>query len=326
MGKRPEYRVSFCLVQEGEVASEIEAIRVLAAHCEQMLDYSEILYVVGESHREAIRAVAERLTTLNSVRIVLVRDGVGYYRRRKIGASEAIGDVVVLTSFAEMPNADLIGFAELAIGSGRVVIGRQPRRGLFQPLSQSIVGLISQYRVDSRDLKTLALPRNALVAILARPTAPIDLRFESKRGTMPYMRKEIRQTIGGGEAGLQQRLELLAEIISNSASRFLSAFAVAAGFVSLIAASYGVYAVVIILTKDNVQPGWFSTAIVQSGSAAFISLGMSVIALGIGNILDRLDADPGHEIVDEIGNISFYDRINDFNVEMNSELSEVNSR
>ena len=50
-------------------------------------------------------------------------------------------------------------------------------------------------------------------------------------------------TGAGGEAGLKQRLELLAEIISTSAARFLAIFALASGVVSAMAASYGVYAV-----------------------------------------------------------------------------------
>ena len=46
-------------------------------------------------------------------------------------ASEAIGDVVVLTSFSEMAKADLLAFAEEAMASNRIVIGhRAGTRGL----------------------------------------------------------------------------------------------------------------------------------------------------------------------------------------------------
>ena len=95
--------------------------------------------------------------------------------------------------------------------------------------------------------------------------------------------------MSAGEAGLKQRLELLAEIISTSAARFLAIFALVSVLVSALAASYGVYAVAVILLRDNVQAGWFSTAIALSGSAAFLSLGLAVIALGIANIVERMD-------------------------------------
>ena len=49
----------------------------------------------------------------------------------------------------------------------------------------------------------------------------------------------------------------------------------------------------------------------------------AIIALGIANILDRMDGGVRHEIIDEIGNISFYERIHDLNVESASEVSEV---
>jgi hypothetical protein len=324
MAKSPDYLVSFCLAQEGDLAAELDGISALAASCGQRLQYWEIVYVAGESHRSAIQAAIDKFAAIKSLRIVLVRDVVSYYRRRTIAASEAIGDVVVLTSFSEMAKADLLAFAEEAMARNRIVIGRRAGKGGLQSLSYRLVGLISRYRVDGRDLKTIALPRIHLVAILDRPTAPIDLRFEPKRGVVPYMRKELPLTSAGGEAGLKQQLELLAEIISTSAARFLAVFALASGIVSAIAASYGLYAIAVILLRDNVQPGWFSTAIAQSGSAAFLSLGLGIIALGIASILDRMDGRTRHEIIDEIGNISFYDRIDDLNVEIGSEMRKVN--
>ena len=323
MVELPDYLVSFCLAQEGDLTLELDAISALAASCDQRLAYWEIVYVTGESYRSAIQAAIDKFATIESLRIVLVRDAVRYYRRRTIAASAAIGDVVVLTSFTEMAKADLLTFAEEAMASNCVVIGH--RAGKVLPrVSHWLLGLISRYRVDGRDLKTIALPRNHLVAILDRPTAPIDLRFEPKRGVVPYLRKELWLTGAGGKADLKQRLELLAEIISTSAARFLVTFALASGIVSAMAASYGVYAVGVITLRDDVQPGWFSTTIALSGSAAFLSIGLAIIALGIAHILDRMDGAARHEIIDELGNISFC--VRDLNVEIGSEMVKVDAK
>ena len=318
MAKSPDYFVSFCLAQEGDLGPELDAISALAASCDQRLQYWEIVYAAGESHRSEIHSAINKFAAIKSLRIVLVRDAVNYYRRRKIAASEAIGDVVVLTSFSEMAKADLLAFADEAVASNRIVIGRRTRKGGLQPVFYWLIGLISRYRVDGRDLKTIALPRNQLVEILSRATASVDLRFEPKRRGLTYVRKQVSLIGAGGEAGLKQRLELLAEIISTSAARFLAIFALVSGIVSAIAASYGLYAVAVILLRDNVQPGWFTTAIAQSGSAAFLSLGLAVIALGIANVLDRMDEEARHDVIDEFGNISFYDSANDLNVEVDS--------
>ena len=265
MTKSPEYLVSFCLAQEGDVARELDAIAALAATCDENLQYWEIVYVAAEFHRSAIEAAIDKFAAIKCLRIVLVRDAVNYYRRRKIAASEAIGDVVVLTSFNEMARADLLAFAEEAMASNRIVIGHRAKQVGFQSISYSLIGLISRHRADGRDLKTIALPRNHLVAILNRSSAPIDLRFEPKRGVVSYLRKELPLTNAGGEAGLLQRLELLAEIIATSAPRFLVMFAVASAIVSAFATIYGFYAVAVILLRNDVAPGWFSTAIALSG-------------------------------------------------------------
>ncbi len=323
MTKQPEYLVSFCLAQEGDAAAELEAIAALAEYCGQNLRYWEIVYVIGERRRPAIEAASGKLAAIKSLRIVLVRDAISYYRRRMIAASEAIGDVAVLTSFGEAAHAQLLSLAGEAMRTNRVLLGTRPERRLLQPFSHSFLRLISRYRVQSRDLKTIALPRDHLVAILARPTAPIDLRFERKGGALPYVRKKIEPAGPGGGAGLTQRLELVAEIVSNSASRFLSIFALASTAVFALAASYGVYAVAVILLQAHVQPGWFSTAIAQSGTAAFFSLGFAAVALGIAHIVDRLDGGARHDIVEEIGNISFYESVHDLNVELGAGLHKV---
>lgn len=311
----PDYLVSICLAQEGDIEAEIAAICSLAKRCNAMLAFWEVIYVLNEKHHEALRACGPSLTNIKNLRVVLVRDGVNYYRRRAVSASEAIGDVVVLTCFREMEAADLFAFADDAVATNRIIIGRVRKCGLTKSALNSLIGAVSRYRVDMRDLKTIALPRDLLVAVLARPTASIDLRFEPKRGVAQYVRKEMSLSGSGQEAGLARRFELLSEIISTSAARFLTAFAAAAAVVCGLATSYALYAVVVFLSLKSVQPGWFSTAIAQSGSAAFISLGLGVIALGIAHIVDRLDGGIRHEVIDELGNISFYDRISDLNVE-----------
>jgi polyisoprenyl-phosphate glycosyltransferase len=320
---RPDYFVSLCLAQEGDVVRELDAIAALADACEQNLKYWEIVYVIGESFRSSIEALLNASTSAQNLRIVLVRDAVGYYRRRVIAASEAIGDVVVVTSVNEAAEINVIAFAAAAVASDQVVLGRRIGRSSLRSALHWVVGRISNHRVDDRDLKTIALPRARLATILRRPTASIDLRFEPKRGVADYLRKELRLTNTGGEVGLRQRVDLLTEIIASSAARFLNAIALLSALVAASATSYAVYAVGVIVFHDNVQPGWFSTAIVQSGSTAFISLGIGVIALGIATVVDRMEGGIHHEFIDELGNISLSARAHDLNVDIMTEARRV---
>jgi hypothetical protein len=326
MSTRPEYLVSFCLAQEGDVLAEIDAIRELVCRCDQSLQYWEIVYVLGEHYRSALEAKRERLGAVRNLRIVLVRDEITFYRRRAVAAAEAIGDVVVLTAFNELASADLMSFAADAIIANRIVLGRSEGARRRQPLSHRLLGLISRYRVDARDLKTIALPRDHLVAVLARRSATIDLRFEPKQGLHRYLRKPVELRSSGGERGLRQRLELLIEIISTSAARFLAVYALLSLLVCALAASYGLYAVLIILFMRDVQPGWFSTAIAQSASVSFLALGMALLALGVAHIVDRMEGDTSEVTIDEISNISFHDHVQDLNVETEFRMREISAQ
>src|SRR5262249_48084369 len=120
-----DYFVSLCLAQESNVTLELQAIWALAKTCGRHLRYWEIVYVVGESNRSPIHRAIAGLPAIKNLRIVLVRAAVGYYRRRVVAATEAIGDVVVLTSFNEVAAVDVSAFAAAAAKDDQVVIGHR---------------------------------------------------------------------------------------------------------------------------------------------------------------------------------------------------------
>lgn len=314
MSSRPDYFVSFCLVHETSVKAELAAIAELDELAEKRLQYWEIIYVVGEAARQEIEAAANELVKRRNLRVVLVREQLGYYTKRMIAANEAIGDVVVLSSFGEISVGEVIALSDMAMSSKRVVLARLPS-GKRSKLSYRLIGLVSDFRVDARDLKVIALPRDALSSILTRPTAPLDLRFEPKRGLPSYVRREVELSSANPHTSLSERLELLAELFSASAARFLSAFALVSTLAAAIAVAYGIYAIAVISFATNVQPGWFSTAIALSGATAFLSFGLAVIALGIASLINRADRSSKNEVVEEIGKIAVYDPVDKLNVE-----------
>ena len=316
MDKR-DYFVSFCFVQENDVRTELEALVKFSSLCEERLLYWEIIYVIRQDQRHSLQMASELFASITNLRILVVQDGENYYWCRAISANEAIGDVIVISCFNELSGANLLDFADEAMARKRVTIGIRAEKPFIQPFIYWIVGLISQFRIDARKLKTIAFPRDQLVAVLARPYAPILLRFEAKRGFEPYLYKTMHLDNVRGEANLSERLELLSAIISTSSTRFLHFFASVAALVTVIAMLYGFYAVGVILLQENVQPGWFSTALSQSGSTAFLSFGLAIIALGIANVTDLLDGRKQHSVIEEIGNISFYERVHDLNVDSN---------
>ena len=152
----------------------------------------------------------------------------------------------------------------------------------------------------------------------------LDLRFEPKVAHIQYhhVQSEPRRRRKGG---LSQRYELLTEILMTGAPRYLKIYAASAFFVAFIASVYAAYAVLVISTRTDVQPGWFSTSMVQSGSVFFIALGMSVLALAIAGLVERLGGGENHAISGEIANIDFFGSQSDLNVELTSGTSSMTS-
>lgn len=315
----PEHFASFCVVEAGDVDPDLEAIRGLAAACETRLRYWEILYVAGESTRDAIMAKGGTLADIRNLRVLIVSDDASYYRRRLVGAAEAIGDVVTLTAAGEMRTIDVIALAEEALAGNQVILANRGRQGAVFPVFHWFLSVVSAYRVSPRDMKTIALSRARLVALLARPSAAIDLRFEAKRGVFPYARKSVTPPTdadeGGIGRGIGRRFEFFAEIVATSTPRVLKMFAMLSLVVLALAGLYGLYAIGVWLTQPGVQRGWFSTALIQSGSVAFIAMSFTVLSLGVARIAERLDGAVKGVIIDEIGNIDFFDGVDDLNVE-----------
>lgn len=311
---REEFLASFCFASEGETEQEISRLSAFAEVLDGRFRYWEIVYVLSERHRERASRLAPVLLQSRNLRIIVVKDDTNFYWRRAIAVSEAIGDVTVLTSFKEVDFVDAPSFADEAYATGEIVLGRSEARLHLVPLFHSLLALISPYRINDRDLQTIAMPRTRLNALLSRSTFALDLRFEPKLGG-GYARRAVR--VGRSKvrrSAVSDRYELLEELISTSAPRILRAYAALSAFVAGLAGLYALYAVAILLFKPVVQEGWFSTAIVQSGSVGFIALGMTVIGIGVADIAERLTGRSRYRIVEEIANIDFFEDAKDMNV------------
>jgi len=312
-----DFLASFCFAAEGDLAEEIDQLVALAAGLGERFGYWEIVYVTSERQQARLPRLAQVLSQIKNLRLIVVRDGTNFYRRRAIAVSEAIGDVVVLTSFAEASLVDPPACAEQAYVSGEIVLCRRAARLRSPLLAHWLLTAITSHRIDPHDLATIALPRTRLNSLALRPTLALDLRFEPKDSGERYARRlvSIGRT-GRRHSLISDRFELLEQLILTSAPRMLRAYAALSAFVTILSFLYALYAVSILLFKTDMQQGWFSTAIVQSGSVGFIAIGMTVIALGLADIAERLSGRSRNEIVDELANTSFFGQTKRANVEL----------
>jgi hypothetical protein len=308
-----EHLASFCLVgdqDEGPPRGLAELVVRLAGENR----HYEVILVLGEAHRPDLIAAGRSLAALPNLRILIVADGANPYRRRRLAADEALGDVVVLTDHDEAAVLDLTGFAQEALASGRIVMGARARARAGLLALHGPLRLLTGYRVDTRDLRTLALPRTSLTRLLARPTAGLDLRFEAKRAPERYVRRVVDDRRLNDRLLRGRRIDLLAELISASGPRFLKGFALVALFTLCAAFTYAAYALGALLLVDRLQPGWFTISMALSGLTAFLSLWAAIGSLAQARILELLDTRRRDEVIEELGAVSFFREADPLNV------------
>lgn len=311
---RSDILVSLAVVDEEgprlTVPRLVEVVRALGS----AFRFYEVIYVVRESAKAELTAMAGTIAAMPNLRILYASEGARFYRKRLISALEAIGDVVVIYDLNDIAIDKLFPFIGQAKDENKVLIGwrqsRPPSGWAYRLLS-----LASNNLITERAARTIILPREALGTIIARKSASIDLRFEAVNAPVQYGHFDIATRPGKG-GGFGQRYELLMEILLGGASRFLKLYAVLGFLVAVGSALYGVYAIAIILFGHHVQEGWFSTAITQAGSTAFVAAGMSILAIAMVAMLEVLNGGNSTLIVDEVSNTNFFDKVTDLNVEL----------
>lgn len=315
---RSDILVSIAVVDEAGPAATVPRLAQLAKDLSEAFLYFEVLYVLPESAKAGLEALSAQLAVLPNLRIIFASGGTRFYRRRLIGALEAIGDVVAVLDLDELSVPGLCRQLADAHGRNEVLIGRRAS-GSTASWGYPLLSLISRNIISAQTARTIVLPRTLIQSVTSRRSAALDLRFEPRNALSRYRPFDIdgatsRDSSGGRH--MSSRSELFLEILLSGVPRYLKAYAAAGFGVMLGAIAYGIYAVAILMFRSHVAEGWFSTAIVQAGSTAFIAGGMSMLAIAMIAIYEHQHSGNDRVIVDEIANTSFFDKITSRNVEL----------
>jgi hypothetical protein len=155
---REDVLVSACFGDLPADAAGFDAVEALARDMDSRFRFREIVVVAEESRKDAYLQLVWRVDNL---RLLIVRDGTAFYRRREIAADEAIGDVVLLAKASELPFVDPVGMIERAADDQRAVLAIRAIGMVDRMLAAPLVGLgrMAGFKVGLRDLQTLAVPR-----------------------------------------------------------------------------------------------------------------------------------------------------------------------
>lgn len=314
---RGDFLLSLAVVGLSWTPEQVAALDRVAGRLARRYQFWEIV-VVASIEEEADPALVSALGGIANMRLLRVDDVDNFYRLRLAAASEAIGDVVVITTGSEMELMDLPALADKVWEQDQAIVMIRERQGLLVSVFFAVLGYLINYRIDPRDTLTAGFPRTWLSLVLARPDADLLLRFERRTGAGHFR----RETVPGGVQvpralrSVGRRFRLLADLLASAAPRVLRTVSALSFGVSVFAVLYGLYAVLVWLLKEDVQPGWLTTSLLQVVIVGFLGVTVAGISIGIVKLLDRIEGLLRYTIVDELNTVDFFSKVTDLNVEL----------
>jgi hypothetical protein len=321
--RREDVLVSVCFPAGAITADEFDTVRRTAQAIDQAFRYWELI-LIADGDQLPPAGIDRHGEELRNLRWIRVRAHPGFYRRRALAAAEAIGDVVILTGIGEHEPEQLVELAHQAADGDTAIVCADDETSVIEgPLA--MLGAAAGFDVSVRDTLTAAFPRAILNRLLAHPERDLALRFpprdegfavrRQRVSRVPRRRRATRQS--GRRVALAYRLLVSSAPLVLAAVGILSLLTVAAGI------AFALYSIAVWLFMPHVQPGWFSTAIVQSLTAAFLGFALFGVSTGMQKIMERLDPAADDLIVDEIGTIDLFGRQDDLNVDIDAGIART---
>lgn len=314
---RDDLLVSVCFAEAVSDADTLAQLTNLTVQLTERFRYWEILLIADA---DAAWNFDPLLAKTPNIRLLKVRRGTPFYRRRAAAASEAIGDVVVLGSIDELAALDIVAMIETAEGEASIVIGRRNRQSLINPALKALGGSAG-FRVDSRDMLTAAYPRTLLNRLLAHPDRLLALRFPPDDHSIPVVWRTSRAVSAPARSFLEvgRRFNLIQRLLVSSAPRVLTLVALLSLAVIPSALAYAIYAVVVWLVLDTTQPGWLTTSLVLSLTALFLGFAIFGLSMGLQNVIEAVASDLSDDIVDERSSVDLFSQVmQELNVEIDA--------
>lgn len=292
-----------------------DALRRLSGQLNAHFRYWEILVIADAE--EASR-LAPLFDVVPNLRMLKVRDGTSTYRRRFVLASQAIGDVLAITTGPEAADLDMVAMIETSINETSVVISRRRKGNVLDPLIGAL-GKASGFHVSTRDMQTAVYPRSLLDMLAARSDKDLALRFAPRDASVKITEAlvpEEQVLERRGLRGMGQRLSLIQKLIVNLAPRVLGYLSILSTLVVFVALLFICYVFAVWAFVETIQPGWITTSLLLSGTAAFLGLAIFCLASGLQMIIDLMSPDTGRDVIDESSTVDlFSDVMKELNVD-----------
>lgn len=319
--QRGNILVSVCLGELPATPAAFADLRSLANQMAAAYRFWEIIIVSLADEVEPLLALVKEIP---NIRLIKVRAGTGYYRRRAIAASEAIGDVAVLASIQEVPVLDIPAMIGLAHEQEAIIVGRLTAAPAIDRVLGGpwvAFGRWAGFRVGIRDMQTIAFPRTVLNQLLVHPAKELALRFLPRDAALvqkPFLAKGIVRDIRTLH-DVGRRLVLAQHLLINLAPRLLQSVTLISMMVAMLSLAYAVYVVAIWLFKPDVAPGWLTLSGMLSATGFMLGCVSSGLCLGMQYILSRVDQSNFDDVAAEVNRVDLFGIVaRDLNVELDT--------
>ena len=283
----------------------------LADRLDQEYKFWEVLIVAESSGNDEYSNI---LSNVGNVRIIQVNQYTDFYLKRSIGAMEAIGDIVVLTSISEISYINIIEIINRVSETASLVMVESSKRYLFDPILK-LIGRVAGFRVSLKYLLTSGYPRSIIGQLVRQSQSQVGLRFPpihlGKPETIISSTRYRRSY-----RSLLRRINLVQDLLFSAAPRLLSYMGSLCIIVLLCSIFYSIYAVVFWAIFETVQEGWLTTSLVQSLGLGFTSIALFALSAGLKQLIVIDSVNLHNCIVGETSSVEIYQKIkDDINVE-----------
>lgn len=306
-GLRDDILVSVCFADADDPETALARIAPVARDLGARYRYWEVL-IVNETGREA--DFEETLIAVPNLRYLSVVRGLDHTQRRVVAASEAIGDIVVLTSVREAGAMDIAAMIDEAHAEDAVVLGQRAATAIAEPVIVAL-GQASGFRASTRDMQTAAFPRTVLNRLLGDPNPVLALRFPPRDSTVKVLRRapDTPAAFARGPSRLSTRFDLLMRMVTDAGPAFLASVAILSGLMFLAAMLFMIYVAIIYLTYPDVAEGWTTLSLAISGMLAFLGAALFAICITLRKVAEIVRGGAVDYLVGERSSVDLFDSV-----------------
>lgn len=309
-GLRADLLVSVCVSDVDDPVAAYDQMMRIAEVLSAEYRYWELL-IVNEAGKEA--AFEALLMGIPNLRYLSVVHGLDDTQRRVVGASEAIGDIVLITSMREVASMDLQAMIEEAFAEGAVVLGQREAAMLVEPLIVAL-GLASGFQASTRDMQTAAYPRTVLNRLLSDPNPVLALRFPPRDNRIKVLRRAPRAPLRALRPGQDRcrwstRFDLLMRMVTDAGPALLGLIAFLSMLMVVGAILFASYVVIIYLARADVAEGWTTLSLALSGMLGFLGAALFAIAITLRKMAEMLRGRAVDNLVAEQSSVDLFESV-----------------